>query len=266
MLLFDRSEFDVRVKKTKESMIEKGIDLLIVSHPANMNYLTGYDGWSFYVHQCVFVSLDSKEPLWIGRGMDANGAKMTTYLQEENIFQYADEYVHSLSCHPLDFVADIIKSKGWQKKRIGVESDQFFFTYKSFQVLQKNLPEAVFVDANILVNWVRVIKSEAEIKFMKIAGKIAEKVMNTAVKNIKVGARECDVAAKIVEAQYEGVGEFAGDYPAIVPLMMSGEAIKTPHLLSKKYRSGYRTMVVPVDAAKLQKHRLVGLIFCFCPS
>ncbi len=230
MLLFEKSEYRKRVENTKKSMVANGIELLIVSHPANMNYLTGYDGWSFYVHQCVLVSLDQEEPTWIGRGMDANGARITSYLAKENIYQYADDYVHSIICHPMDFVVDIIKAKGWQKKRIGVESDQFYFTHKSFQVLHKGLPEAIFVDANILVNWVRVIKSEAEIRFMKIAGKIAEKVMETAVKYIKVGARECDVAAQIVRAEYEGVGEYAGDYPAIVPLMMSGEAIKTPHL------------------------------------
>jgi Xaa-Pro aminopeptidase len=32
-------------------MEAKGVDLLIVSDPSNMAWLTGYDGWSFYVHQ-----------------------------------------------------------------------------------------------------------------------------------------------------------------------------------------------------------------------
>ena len=56
-----------------------GIDLLIVTDPSNMHWLTGYDGWSFYVHQCVLVPPDG-EPIWYGRGQDANGAKRTAYL------------------------------------------------------------------------------------------------------------------------------------------------------------------------------------------
>ncbi len=228
--VFSVEEYRQRIRKTKESMKEKGIDLLVVSQPANMNYLTGYDGWSFYVHQCLLLHLDQGEPIWLGRGMDANGARLTAFLSEENILEYADDYVQSTVKHPMHFVADVIKEKGWAKSIIGVEMDQFYFTARSYVELQRSLPDAKFADANALVNWVRVIKSDAEIDFIKRAGKIAVKVMNTAREAIKVGVRECDAAAAVVSAQYAGTAEYAGDYPAIVPLMMAGEATKAPHL------------------------------------
>ena len=71
-LLFSETEYQQRLEKTRKSMQEKGIELIIVSDPSNMNWLTGYNGWSFYVHQCVLLALDS-EPVWYGRGKDANG-------------------------------------------------------------------------------------------------------------------------------------------------------------------------------------------------
>ena len=230
MPVFTRDEYLERIAKTKKSMQEKGIDVLVVSHPANMNYLTGYDGWSFYVHQCVLVGLDKEEPIWIGRGMDANGCRITSFLKNENIFEYADNYVQSLERHPMQFVADIIKKQGWERKTVGVEMDQFYFTAQSYVELQKSLPNAKFANGNALVNWVRVVKSPAEIEMMRRAGKIAVKVMDAAKTHILPGVRECDAAAKIVEAQYAGTSEYGGDYPAIVPLMMAGEATKTPHL------------------------------------
>ncbi len=46
-LYFEVDEYKQRLAKTKESMADKGIDVLIVTDPANMNYLTGFDGWSF---------------------------------------------------------------------------------------------------------------------------------------------------------------------------------------------------------------------------
>jgi len=49
MAIFSRNEFLERIAKTKSAMAKKGIELLVVCDPANMNYLTGYDGWSFYV-------------------------------------------------------------------------------------------------------------------------------------------------------------------------------------------------------------------------
>lgn len=230
MSVFLKEEYLIRVANTKNAMKEKGMDLLLISQPANMNYLTGYDGWSFYVHQCVLVSLDHEEPIWIGRSMDGNGCEITSFLTKNNIYRYQDDYVHSLIKHPMNFVADVIKKKGWGSKRIGVEMDQFYFTHRAYLELEKDLPNAKFIDANTLVNWVRVVKSEQELEFMRRAGQIAVKVMDAAIKNINVGVRECDAAAEIVKAQYAGTSEFGGDYPSIVPLMMAGEATKTPHL------------------------------------
>jgi Xaa-Pro dipeptidase len=240
MPAFPQEEFRSRVRRTKEKMAEKGIDVLVVSHPANMNYLTGYDGWSFYVYQCLLVAMDQEEPMWLGRGMDANGARITTYLSEDNIREYADDYVQSVVKHPMHFVGDVIKEKGWNKGTVGVEMDQFYFPHRGYVELERSLPQARFIDANTLVNWVRVIKSDAEMEFMKRAGRIAVNVMDTARRAIAVGVRECDAAAAIAAAQYAGTKEYAGDYPAIVPLMMTGEAIKTPHLTwsEERYRAG----------------------------
>ncbi len=238
MPAFEVSEYHQRIARTKERMQQHGIELLFISQPANMNYLTGYDAWSFYVHQCVLVSLDAEEPVWIGRGMDGNGARLTTFLAAENIYEWPDHYVHSAEHHPVETMVEVIKARGWDHKRIGVEMDQFYFTHRVFRELEKGLPHAQFVDADTLVNRVRLIKSDKEIEFMRCAGKIARCVMDAAVENIAVGARECDAAAAIAHAEYSGTEEYGGDYPAIVPLMMAGEATKTPHLTwtDKRYQ------------------------------
>ena len=159
-------------------------------------------------------------------------------MSHENIRSYADDYVQSKVKHPMMFVADIIKEKGWGGKSIGVEMDQFYFTHRNYVELEKALPNAKFKDGNLLVNMVRQVKSEEEIRFMKIAGQIAVKVMQTAIDAIDVGVRECDAAAAIAAAQYRGTAEHGGDYPAIVPLMMAGEGTSTPHLTwsDKKYQ------------------------------
>ena len=230
MLYFDINEYKDRIKKTKKRMETEGIDILFVSQPANMNYLTGYDGWSFYVHQGVIVSLDKEEPIWVGRAMDANGAKITTFLKDEDIRGYPDDYVQSKLKHPMQFVASIIKEKKWENKTIAVEMDQFYFTHRCYLELEKVLTKAKFKDGNLLVNMVRQIKSENEIEFMKRAGEIAVKVMQAGIDSVNIGVRECDAAANISYAQIKGTEEYGGDYPAIVPLMMTGQGTSCPHL------------------------------------
>ena len=88
MALFQKDEYLERLRNTKTRMDASGMDVLVVADPANMNYLTGYDGWSFYVPQVVVVALDAEEPIWIGRGMDAHGAKHTTFLSEDGIIGF----------------------------------------------------------------------------------------------------------------------------------------------------------------------------------
>src|SRR5215212_1089352 len=94
VLNFSREEYAARLAKTRAAMEARGIDLLLVTDPSNMHWLTGYDGWSFYVHQGVLVRLD-EDPIWFGRGQDANGALRTVWMQPERIVGYPDEYVQS---------------------------------------------------------------------------------------------------------------------------------------------------------------------------
>jgi len=172
--------------------------------------------------------------------MDANAAKITTWLYHENIISYPDTYVHSDTKHPMDFIADILKQIGQDKRSIGVEMENYYFTAKCYEQLKKGLPNAKFHDATLLVNWVRIIKSEQEIKYMKQAGVFAEKAMMDGINMIEEGVRECDVAAKILHSQVTGTAEFGGDYPSIMPLLPSGEKTSTPHLTwtDSKYKQG----------------------------
>ena len=128
MALFETEEYHARISKTKARMDEAGIEILVVADPANMNYLTGYDGWSFYVPQVVVVAMAAAEPVWIGRGMDVNGARQTTFLQPENIVGYPDNFVQSPVRHPMNFAAEEIKRRGWGRKTIGLEMDAYYFS------------------------------------------------------------------------------------------------------------------------------------------
>ena len=92
-------------------MAARGVELLIVSDPSNMHWLTGYDGWSFYVHQAVVVP-PTGNPIWFGRGQDAAGAQRTAWLPDADIVGYPDHYVQSTERHPMDFLAGELASRG----------------------------------------------------------------------------------------------------------------------------------------------------------
>ncbi|UWU81507.1 hypothetical protein N2603_39105 [Bradyrhizobium huanghuaihaiense] len=48
--------------------------------PAHMNYISGFDSWSYQNTQVLLVPGNDLEPVWIERGVDAGGARQTTWL------------------------------------------------------------------------------------------------------------------------------------------------------------------------------------------
>ncbi len=230
-LNFSREEFAARLAKTRAAMADAGLDLLIVSDPSNMNWLTGYDGWSFYVHQCVVLTLDG-EPLWYGRGQDANGALRTCFMDPANILSYPDHYVQSTERHPMDHLSAQLTDRKLDRGTIGVEMDNYWFSAAAFGALQKHLPNAQFQDATALVNWQRAVKSQAELDYMRIAGKLVGRMHERIVEKAEPGLRKCDLVAEIYDAglRYDPQIGAGGDYPAIVPLLPSGSDAAAPHL------------------------------------
>jgi len=229
-MLFERAEYLARVARVKAAMGRRGIDLLLIASPANQFWVTGYDGWSFYTPQMVAVSLLQEEPIWIGRKMDAVGAKFTAFLAEANVVPYPDHYVGSPDLHPMQFVAEELQRRGWDRGRVGVETDDYYYTAKWDALLRRNLPNCDFVDAFLLVNGCRMVKSARELNYMHQAGRIAAAAQQAAFEAARPGVRQCDVMADVYRVTTAGLPEFGGTFPCKPPNAMVGEICSAPHL------------------------------------
>jgi ectoine hydrolase len=226
---FEIGEYQQRIAKVRASMEALGVDLLIVTDPSNMAWLTGYDGWSFYVHQCVLLAHEG-DPIWFGRGQDAPGARRTVFMDDEQIIPYPDHYVQSRTVHPMDYLAVMIQDRGLLGERIGVEKDNYYFSAACLASLERHLRQATFVDATGLVNWQRAIKSEREIEYMRVAARIVDRIHARIFEMIEPGLPKNRLVAEIYRTGIEGVDGMGGDYPAIVPLLPSGPDASAAHL------------------------------------
>ena len=244
-MIFSKNEYKDRLKKVQSSMQKKGIELLISQDTANINYLTGYDAWSFYYAQCVIVHVNSDEPICFIRAQDAGGAFIKTYLKKENIVIYDEKYIHTWPSHPYDALVDLLKKNKWDKLQIGVEMDAHYFTAYCYEKLKQGLPNASIKDSERLVNWVRVVKSEAEIGFMKKAAIISENAMKTAMDIINPGVRQCDAVAEIQKTLFKGTNDFGGEYASIATLLPTGKGTSASHLTAsdEKFVTGEATVV-----------------------
>ncbi|MDG2285320.1 MAG: ectoine hydrolase DoeA [Alphaproteobacteria bacterium] len=228
-LNFTRAEYAERLAKVRVSMERAGVEMLILSDPSNMSWLSGYDGWSFYVHQCVVVPPEG-EPIWYGRSQDANGALRTAYVDAVNIIGYPDIYVQSTERHPMQLLASTLIDKGWGSKAIGVEMDNYWYSAAAHAALVAGMPNASFKDTTGLVNWCRAVKSDQELVYMRRAARIVESMHQRIADKIEPGIRKCDLVAEIYDASLRGADGHGGDYPGIIPLLPSGADASAPHL------------------------------------
>ena len=242
---FTNQEFKTRLNNVKKSMQKKGIDLLISHDTANMYYLTGYDAWSFYYAQCVLVHADLDEPLCFVRAQDAGGAFIKTYLKKENIIIYNENYIHKWPKHPYDYLVQIIKERKWDKLSIGLEMDSHYFTAFCYEKIKNGLPNAKIKDSERLVNWVRFVKSEAEINYMKSAALITEKAMHTAMNVINIDVRQCDAVGEIQKSLFYGTENVGGEYASITTLLPTGAGTSASHLTATqdKFKNGESTII-----------------------
>ncbi len=227
---FTTAEYEARIAKTRKAMEHAGLDAIFVSDPSNMSWLTGYDGWSFYVHQGVVLTMHGA-PIWWGRAMDAVGAERTLFMKDEgSIRGYDDTFVQNPEKHPMQELAALLKEQGLESARIAVELDNYYYTAAAHMSLTNAMPKATFSDANGLVNWQRAVKSPQEIDYMRRAARIVEAMHARVLELAEPGLRKNELIAEIYATGIRGADGHWGDYPAIVPMAPSGLDATAPHL------------------------------------
>ena len=195
---FGSEEYAQRLAATRDRMAAAGLDALLLSDPANLYYLTGYQAWSFYTPQLLFVPAEG-DLLLVMREMDARGATRTTWLPDEQVFGYPEELVHVPDRHPFDWLAAEFRRRGLvAPARVGIEADAHFFSPKAFLSLEKGFGEWELTDSQELVNWVRSVKSDAEIATMRTAARVTTRAMQAAIDTIEIGVPQHVVAAEIM--------------------------------------------------------------------
>lgn len=228
MLPFDRDEYGDRLARTRRAMEAAGIEVLLVTDPSNLAWLTAYDGWSFYTHQGALVTHDD-DPVWWGRQMDANGALRTVWMDPDHIVGYPDHLVQAVGRHPMQHLVATLHERGWAGRPLGVELDNYYYSAAAHRALVGGLG-AEPADATGLVNWQRAVKSPAELGYLRIAARIVERVHARVREVARPGLRKNELVAEIYHSAITGVDGHGGDYPAIVPLLPTGADASAPHL------------------------------------
>lgn len=230
MPAFGQQEYRERTARLRQRMAESGMDALLILNESNMNYLTGYDGYSEYVPQLALVCQDDEDPWLILREMDVACAAATSYLPHSRLLGYPEKYISSRERTPWQPIGDLIRERT-RSRRIGVELTAKVYGVKAHAALGDSLDLSKSNDADGMVSKLKLVKSPAELAYMEQAGKIVDRAMQIGRLEVAVGARQCDVAAAITHALVTGTPEFPGGPSRVLfPTMPVGAPATAPHI------------------------------------
>ncbi len=215
-LPFSLTEYQSRLAKVREGLRQRGIDACLISIPENIYYLTGFTSTGYYMYQTLILPAEG-DPMFV------------TYLEEKiNVIRrsWMERYMtYSVIEDPIEVTFQAVREMGLEDRVLAIEESGFFFPIRTWKQLVAQLPRARWVDGSGVVEQARLIKSEAEIGYIRQGAKAAMEGMKAAIAAIERGKTENDLAAEV----YGATLRHGSEYPGSPPYVVSGERSGLPH-------------------------------------
>ncbi|UCE16363.1 MAG: aminopeptidase P family protein [Candidatus Bathyarchaeota archaeon] len=181
-----------RLSNARKLMAKNGIDVLVLYEAENLQYLSGVTDPTLHTCGTIVLPIDGK-PTIIVLWQDIEVARKESQIQDI-VGARCTESAKQRK------VAEVLREFSAPGVTVGVD----YLDFTEFETLktsfQSTSPNAKFIDASDMLSMLRLIKSNEETKFLRKAAEISDCGMEAAVRALRVGATELEVAA---EAEYE---------------------------------------------------------------
>jgi Xaa-Pro dipeptidase len=234
---FTAYELAARRKAAGDDLADRGLDGLLVFRQESMYYLTGYDTFGYVFFQCLYMGAAGETLTLLTRTPDVRQAEHTSVIEDIRVWYDAE------GADPTWDLKEILEEHGCRGKRLGIETDAYGLTGYNLKRVEAALEGfCELVEASDLVTRLRMVKSPAEIEYVREAARLADLGLDRAVEAAAPGVFEGEVLAALQGAIFEG----GGDFPANEVIIGSG-----PRALLFRYAAGMRRMD-PVDQLSLE--------------
>jgi Xaa-Pro dipeptidase len=212
-LHFTQAEFEDRRQKTLGLIQSSRLDGLLMFRQESMYYLTGYDTFGYVFFQCLYLHGDGRMTL-LTRVPDLRQAQHTSTIEDIRI------WVDRPDADPALELKEILSEYRCRGKRLGVEFEAYGLTAANGRKLSAALDGFCDLeDASDLVSRLRVVKSPAEMTYVRKAAELADAALAEAHRTTGPKAFEGDILAAMQGAVFRG----GGDYPGNEFIIGSGE-------------------------------------------
>lgn len=173
-LHFSREEFKRRQKAACREMARQGLDGLLIFRQESMYYLTGYDTSGYSMFQGMYLAQDGRIAL-LTRTADRIQSRLTSVLKDIRMWYDRD------GANPAMDLRAMMEDLGAKGGRIGIEYHAYGFTAQRGRMVDAALEGFCRTeDATDLVRLLRLIKSPAELKYVRRAGQLSDEALAVA--------------------------------------------------------------------------------------
>ncbi|MGH6952846.1 MAG: M24 family metallopeptidase [Alphaproteobacteria bacterium] len=200
-LHFSRGEFKARQRQACAEMARQGLDGLLIFRQESMYYLTGYDTSGYSMFQGMYMTADGRVALST-RSADRVQAAMTSTIKDVRIWHDRE------GASPAEDLRDLMESYGARGKRVGVEYHAYGLTGQRAKMVDAALNGFCRTeDASDLVRLLRLVKSPAELKYVRRAGALSDKALAVANRMTKPGVPLGAVYGEMMNVIMRGDGD-----------------------------------------------------------
>lgn len=230
-LHFSETELAGRQALTCAVMKRRGLDALLMFRQESMYYLSGYDTFGYVYFQCLVLTADGRMTL-LTRAPDLRQARFTSVIDDIRV------WVDREGSTPADDLKAILGELGLGGSRLGVEYEAYGLTARNGKRLDAALAGfATLEDASTLVSELRLVKSPAEIAYVRRAAELADAAWNKAVELAAPDVSEGEILAAMHGEIFRG----GGDDPGNEFIIGSGTGPLSGAMLCRYY-SGRRSL------------------------
>ncbi|MDE2937998.1 MAG: Xaa-Pro peptidase family protein [Chloroflexota bacterium] len=226
-LHFTEQELAERRKKVTTELQSRRLAALLIFRQESMYYLTGYDTTGYSQFQCLYLGADGRMVL-LTRSADLRQARLTSVIEDIRI------WVDSADSNPGQNLWDILDEQECRGQRVGVEMEAWCLTAARWEQVKAAIDgHCELEDCSELVSQFRLIKSGAELEYVRRAASLADDALAAAHRLAKAGTPEQEVLAGMHSAVFQG----GGDYAASRYIIGSGD-----NALMVRNFTGYRNL------------------------
>ncbi len=209
-LHFERTEFAARIARARAVLREADLAALLVFAQESHYWLTGFDTSGFVFFQCAVVTADDTPVTLLTRLPDREQARRTSVIEDIRIWYDAE------GADPSEPLQAILAEKGLRGAKVGIELNSFGLTGLNHERVRRRLDGwCTLVDASNLVRGLRVVKSPAEIVYVRRAAELADDALVAMLAATRPGAFEGVIAAAGSSAILSGGGDPAPSGPVL---------------------------------------------------